>query len=147
MKKLITTLLISAACALPSLTFAQTGSRLRANLNPVISVDASGKAVLDRTAGTANDRFTAEVEVAKADFDVLDITPENGFNDEVVELRVLRDGVQVFKTLLRFSENRPSDITFETDIRGIAAPELRAGDVARVTVNGHFTLRGKFRLD
>ncbi|MBA2743187.1 MAG: hypothetical protein H0U43_02555 [Chthoniobacterales bacterium] len=75
----------------------------------------------------ANDRFTAEVEISKADFDVLNITPENGFNDEVVELRVLRDGVQVFKTLLRFSENRPGDITFETDIRGVAAPELRAG--------------------
>lgn len=145
MKKLITTLLISAACALPSLSFAQT-TNLKAQLNPVISVDASGKAVLDRTRGTANDRFTAEVEIAKADFDVLDITPGNGFNDEVVELRVLRDGVQIFRTLLRFSENRPGDITFETDIRGTAAPELRAGDVGRVSVNGQFTLRGKFRL-
>ncbi len=146
MKKLLTIALIGAAGALPSLSFAQ-GSRLKANLNPVINVDASGKAVLDRTSGTANDRFTAEVEIAKADFDVLNITPENGFNDEMVELRVLRDGVQVFKTLLRFSENRPGDITFETDIRGVAAPELRAGDVARVTVNGQFTLRGRFRLD
>ncbi len=65
MKKLITTLLISAACALPSLSFADGGSRLKANPNPVIAVDASGQAVLDRTAGTANDRFTAEVEIAK----------------------------------------------------------------------------------
>jgi hypothetical protein len=146
MKKLLTFVLIGAACALPSLSFGQA-TRLKANLNPVINVDASGQAVLDRTSGTSNDRFTAEVEIAKDDFDVLNITPENGFNDEVVELRVLRGGVQVFKTLLRFSENRPGDITFETDIRGVAAPELRAGDVARVTVNGQFTLRGRFRLD
>lgn len=146
MKKLLTIALIGAACALPSLSFAQA-SRLKANLHPVINVDASGQAVLDRTSGTANDRFTAEVEIAKADFDVLNITPENGFSDEVVELRMLRDGVQVFKTLLRFSQNRPNDITFEADIRGVSAPELRAGDVARVTVNGQFTLRGRFCLD
>ena len=46
---------------------------------------------------------------------------------------------------LRFSENGPQDITFEVDIRGAAAPELRAGDVARVRVNGNLTLRGVFR--
>lgn len=71
MNKIITTLLVAAACVLPSVGFAQSGTRIKANLNPVISVDASGKAVLDRRAGTGNDRFTSEVEIAKADFDVL----------------------------------------------------------------------------
>ena len=42
--------------------------RLEARLQPVIAVDASGQARLDDEAGTANDRFTAEVEIAKADF-------------------------------------------------------------------------------
>jgi len=151
MKKILATMLIGAVCAIPSFTFAQEqlsggSSRLRARLNPVIAVDASGHAELERGAGT-NDRFTAEVEIAKDDFDVLDISPGNGFGDEVVLLRVLRDGAEIFRTFLRFSENRPSDITFETDIQGVAAPELRAGDVGRVSVNGHFTLRGRFRVD
>ena len=44
----------------------------------------------------ANDRFTAEVEIAKADFADLGITRGNGFRDEVVQLRVLRGGAQIF---------------------------------------------------
>ena len=108
--------------------------------------DASGQARLDFGPGTANDRFTAEVEIAKDDFGPLRITPGNGFRDEVVELRVLRGGVLVFSNRLQFSLNLPNDITFETDIRGVGAPELRAGDVARLFVNGHFTLRGRFQV-
>ena len=146
MNKLIPTLLFGALCALPSFARADDSSRLRARLNPIIAVDASGDARLDFAAGTTNDRFTAEVEIAKDDFDLLDITPGNGFQDEVVELRVLRGGTQIFGTPLRFSENRPGDITFEADIRGAGAPELQIGDVVRVTVNGHPTLRGRFRL-
>jgi hypothetical protein len=142
-------MLIGAVWALSSFTIAQVvtdaSNRLQANLHPVIAVDASGQARLDNAAGMANDRFTAEVEIAKDDFDVLDITPGDGFGDEVVQLRILRQGVEIFSQVLQFSENRPNDITFETDIRGAAAPELQPGDVARVTVNGHFTLRGKFR--
>jgi hypothetical protein len=42
--------------------------------------------------------------------------------------------------------NLVNDITFETDIRGTGAPELQAGDAARVIVNGHFTLRGRFQV-
>ena len=108
-EKILATMLIGAVCAIPSFTFAQEqlsggSSRLRARLNPVIAVDASGHAELERGAGT-NDRFTAEVEIAKDDFDVLDITPGNGFGDEVVLLRVLRDGAEIFRTFLRFSEN------------------------------------------
>jgi hypothetical protein len=63
-----------------------------------------------------------------------------------VQLRVLRGGVLIFNTRLQFSRNLLHDITFETDIRGTAAPELRAGDQARVIVNGHFTLRGGFQV-
>ena len=51
-------------------------------------MDASGQARLDDEVGTGNDRFTSEVEIAKADFADLGITPGNGFRDEVVELRV-----------------------------------------------------------
>ena len=83
---------------------------------------------------------------AKADFAELGITRGNGFRDEVVELRVLRGGVQIFSNRLQFSRNLVNDITFETDIRGTAAPELQAGDVARVIVNGHFALRGRFQV-
>ena len=75
----------------------------------------------------------------------LGITPGDGFRDEVVELRVLRGGVLIFSNRLHFSRNLLNDITFETDIRG-TAPELRAGDAARLIVNGHFTLRGSFQV-
>lgn len=153
MKRHLTRLLIGSISALSSLTIAQeapealdSGVRLETRLEPVIAVDASGQARLDNEAGTANDRFTAEVEIAKADFSDLGITPGNGFRDEVVELRVLRGGVMIFSNRLHFSRNLVNDITFETDIRGTAAPELRAGDVARVIVNGHFTLRGRFQV-
>ena len=63
-----------------------------------------------------------------------------------MELRVLRDGVLIFSNRLQFSRNLLNDITFETDIRGTAAPELQPGDVARVIVNSHFTLRGRFQV-
>jgi hypothetical protein len=154
-KKLLTTMSIAAVSAVSSVAIAQqapdaiesdTSLRLEARLQPVIAVDASGQARLDIEAGTANDRFTAEVEIAKADFADLGITRGNGFRDEVVELRVLRGGVQIYSNRLQFSRNLINDITFETDIRGTAAPELHAGDIARVIVNGHFTLRGRFQV-
>ena len=153
MKKLLTTISIGGVLAVSSIAMAQQApeaadgsNRLEAGLDPVIAVDASGQARLDFGPGTANDRFTAEVEIAKDDFGPLGITPGNGFNDEVVELRVLRGGVLVFSNRLQFSMNLPNDITFETDIRGVGAPELQAGDVARVIVNGHFTLRGSLQV-
>ena len=105
---------IAAVSAVSSLAIAQqtpdaaeadTSLRLEARLQPVIAVDASGQARLDIEAGTANDRFTAEVEIAKADFDDLGITRGNGFRDEVVELRVLRGGAQIFNHRLQFSRN------------------------------------------
>jgi hypothetical protein len=167
-KKLLTAMSIAAFSALSSLAIAQqapdaeadasaiaqqapdagadSSVRLEARLQPVIPVDASGQARLDSEVGTANDRFTAELEIAKADFADLGITRGNGFRDEVVELRILRGGVLIFTNRLQFSRNLVNDITFETDIHGTTAPELQAGDVARVTVNGHFTLRGRFQL-
>lgn len=153
MKRHLTTLLIGAISALCSFAVAQeapealdSGIRLEARLQPVIAVDASGQARLDNEAGTANDRFTSEVEIAKADFAELGITPGNGFNDEVVQLRVLRGGVQIFSNRLQFSRNLINDITFESDVRGPGAPELRAGDAVRVNVNGRFTLRGRLQV-
>ena len=152
MKKLLTTISIGGLLALSSVAIAQqapeaadSSTRLEARLEPVIAVDASGQARLDIEAG-GNNRFTSEVEIAKADFAELGITPGNGFSDEVVELRVLRGGVLVFSNRLQFSRNLVNDITFETDISGPAVPQLRAGDTARVIVNGHFTLRGRFQL-
>ena len=167
MKQLLSAMLITACSTLASMAMAEQGPeaqadisammqqapdtadssvRLEARLQPVIGVDASGQARLDSEVGTANDRFTAEIEIAKADFADLGITRGNGFRDEVVELRILRSGVLIFTNRLQFSRNLVNDITFETDIRGTAAPELRAGDVARVFVNGHFTLRGSFQV-
>jgi ABC-type amino acid transport substrate-binding protein len=164
MKKLLTVMSVAAFLAVASLAIAQqapdaeaiaqqapradvnSSLRLEARLQPVIAVDASGQARLDAEVGTANDRFTYEVEIAKADFAELGITPRNGFRDEVVELRVLRGGGLIFSNRLQFSRNLLHEITFETDIRGAAAPELQAGDVARVIVNGHFTLRGAFQV-
>jgi hypothetical protein len=140
MKKLLTALSLAAASAVSSVAIAQqapdapeadTSLRLESRLQPVIPVDASGQARLDIEAGTANDRFTAEVEIAKADFADLGITRGNGFRDEVVQLRVLRGGAQIFANRLQFSRNLVHDITFETDIRGTPAPELHAGDGAR----------------
>jgi hypothetical protein len=154
-KKLLTAMSIAAVSAVSSLAIAQqapdaaeadTSLRLEARLQPVIAVDASGQARLDIEAATANDRFTAEVEIAKADFDDLGITRGNGFRDEVVQLRVLRGGAQIFSNRLEFSKNLVHDITFETDIHGTPAPELHAGDLVRVTVNGHLTLRGNFQV-
>lgn len=148
MKKYLTiTMLIAAVSALSSHAFAQTTStRLEALLQPVIAVDASGRARLDNEGGVVNDRFTAEVEIAKDDFAALGITPANGFGDEVVILQVLRNGTLVYRLRLPFYRNLTNDIIFEADIRGTAAPELQAGDVARVVVNGHFTLRGRFQV-
>lgn len=160
MKKLLTTVSIGGLLALSSIAIAQQApdiaqqtpespdrsNRLEARLQPVIPVDASGQARLDDEVGTGNDRFTSEVEIAKADFADLGITPGNGFRDEVVELRIFRGGVLIFSNRLQFSRNLLHDITFETDIRGTAAPELRAGDQARLIVNGHFTLRGSFQV-
>jgi hypothetical protein len=152
MKKLLTTISIGGLLALSSVAIAQeapkaadSSTRLEARLEPVIAVDASGQARLDIEAG-ANNRFTSEVEIAKADFAELGITSGNGFSDEVVELSVLRGGVLIFSNRLQFSRNLVNDITFETDISGPAAPQLQAGDTARVVVNGHFTLRGRFQL-
>ena len=124
-----------------------SGNRLEARLNPVIAVDASGHARLENEAGTADDRFDGQVEIAKADFARLGIDAADGFQDEVVRLTVSRAGQVIFAIRLRFSENRVNDITFEFDFRGPAAPELRAGDVARVIVNGRQTLRGVFQQD
>jgi len=155
MKKLLIALSVAAVSAVSSVAIAQQAPesaeadmslRLEARLQPVIPVDASGQARLDVEAGTANDRFTAEVEIAKADFADLGITRGNGFRDEVVQLRVLRGGAQIFANRLQFSRNLVHDITFETDLRGTPAPELHAGDVVRVTVNGHFTLRGQLQV-
>ena len=153
MKKILTTISISGLLALSSVAYAQqapeaadSSNRLEARLLPVISVDASGQARLDSEIGMQNDRFTSEVEIAKADFAELGITPGNGFRDEVVELRVLRGGTVIFSNRLQFSRNLVNDITFETDIRGASAPELQAGDTARVIVNNHFTLRGRFQV-
>ena len=119
--------------------------RVEARLDPVIAVDASGHARSEDRAGTRDDRFDAEVEIDKDAFARLGIDAGDGFADEIVALTVTRNGVQVFATNLRFSENRGEDITFEADIRGGPAPELRGGDVGRVRVNGTPTLRGTFQ--
>ena len=90
----------------------------------MIAVDASGQARLDENAGTGNDRFTPEVEIARADFAELGPSPENGFRDEIVELRAN------FYNRLQFSWNLVNDITFETDICRTAMPEAFSDEFA-----------------
>src|SRR4029077_13569074 len=136
MKKILATMLLGALPALSSFTFAQemteqSSNRLEARLNPVIAVDASGQARLDIAAGVTNDRFTAEVEIAKDDFGPLGITPGNGFRDEVVELRILRGGAVIFNHVLQFSRNLANDITFEKKAgldRHVYCRPIRASD-------------------
>ena len=118
--------------------------RVEARLDPVINVDASGHARSEDRAGTQDDRFDAEVEIDRDDFGRLGIDAGDGFGDEVVRLTVTRQGTQIFATTLRFTGFRGEDAIFEADIRGGPAPELRAGDVGRVSVNGTPTLRGGF---
>ena len=91
----------------------------------MIAVDASGQARLDAEVGMANDRFTAEVEIAKADFADLGITRGNGFRDEVVSCAFCVAVCRFLCNRLQFSRNLVNDITFETDIRGTAAPEVK----------------------
>ncbi len=96
MKRLLTTISIGGLLAVSSIAIAQQApdvaqqasdiaqqapeapdrsNRLEARLQPVIAVDASGQARLDDEVGTGSDRFTSEVEIAKADFADLGITP------------------------------------------------------------------------
>lgn len=119
-------------------------NRLEARLDPIIKVDASGHARSEDPAGTRDDRFDAEVEIDRDDFRRLGIDAGDGFADEIVRLTVTRQGTQVFATNLRFTGFQVQDAIFEADIRGGPAPELRAGDVGRISVNGTPTLRGAF---
>ena len=119
--------------------------RVEARLNPIINVDASGHARSRDRAGTADDRFDSEVEIAQSAFQRLGIDANDGFADEVVQLTVTRNGAQVFTSRMRFTGTQGVDIIFERDIEGAPAPELRAGDVGRVSVNGTNTLRGTFQ--
>ena len=118
--------------------------RVEAILNPVIAVDASGRARSEDKARTRDDRFEAEVRIAKANFAALGIDAGDGFADEVVTLTVSRANVQVFATNLQFKGDSGEHIDFATEIRGAPAPELRAGDVGVVSVNGTPTLQGTF---
>lgn len=143
MKKLLTTISIGGLLAVSSIAIAQQApditqqapdiaqqapeapdrsNRLEARLQPVIPVDASGQARLDDEIGTGNDRFTSEVEIAKADFADLGITPGNGFRDEVVELRVLRGGVLIFSNRLHFSRNQTAGNEFSREKSGKTKP-------------------------
>jgi hypothetical protein len=125
----------------------QNRTRIRARLNPIINVDASGHARSEDRPGTRDDRFDAEVEIDPSAFQRLGIDANDGFADEVVQLTVTRNGTQVFTTRMRFTGTQGVDIIFESDIRGAPAPELRRGDIGRVSVNGRDTLRGTFQPD
>jgi hypothetical protein len=108
-------------------------------------VNSTGEVRVQKAPGTANDQLRSEATIDKDDFGVLDITPANGFRDEVVRLVATRSGTQVFATRLNFADNNPANIDFKRQIDGAAAPELQAGDLMRVFVNGHLALRGTLR--
>jgi hypothetical protein len=121
--------------------------RVEARLNPIINVDASGHARSRDRAGRNDDRFDSEVEIAQSAFARLGIDAADGFNDEVVVISVTRGGNQIFSQQMRFTGTQGVDIIFERDIRGRNAPQFRAGDVGRVSVNGNDTLRGTFERE
>jgi hypothetical protein len=119
--------------------------RVETELEPIIAVEAAGRARAEDAPGTANDRFEARAEIARSAFAALAIDRGDGFRDENVVLTVERAGATIFSVRLPFVGNDGLGIRFETKISGVAAPELQAGDVARVSVNGTAALQGTFR--
>ena len=119
--------------------------RVEAELRPVIRIEAAGRARAEDAPGTANDRFEARTEIASSAFAALGIDRGDGFRDENVVLTVVRAGATIFSVRLPFVGNGGLGITFETKIIGVNAPELQAGDVAQVSVNGRAALEGTFR--
>lgn len=111
-----------------------------------IFILASGQARLDKDVGTANDHFSSEVEIPKADFGAAGITRGNGFNDERVVIQVRRNGVLIWVYRYTFSRNFPDSITFNINLQGDPAPELQQGDRVKVFCNGRFILKGQFHI-
>lgn len=131
---------LEASVSAPSLEAIAPGEedRLQTRLNPVQAPNSVGE-----LARRDNGQFETEVTIRNADFDVTEITPGNGFRDEIVRLVVLRNGVQVFAIRVPFADRNPGSVDFKRTFR---AP-LRAGDVVRAVVNGHLALRGVLRND
>jgi hypothetical protein len=115
---------------------AATADRLETNLRPVQAVNSRGE--LSRRDGG---QFRTEITIADADFGVLDITPANGFGDEIVRLVVTRGGAQVFATRVPFADRNPANVDFKKTF----GASLQAGDVVKAVVNGHLALRGTLR--
>ena len=111
----------------------------------MIDVESNALAALFRSPGIANDRLTLTAYIFNDDFPRLGITPGDGFNDEVLNLRIRRNGTELITRRPQFSGNHGDHLTFEVDIWGVDAPELQPGDVASVNVNGNAAFRGKFR--
>jgi hypothetical protein len=132
---------LDASASATSLDAASTGvtlDRLETNLRPGEATHSTGQLTK-----RDNGRFETEITIAKADFDVMDITPGNGFDDEVVRLVVTRAGSQIFSTRVPFADRNPGSVDFK---KTFSAP-LHAGDVVKAIVNGHLALRGTLRND
>ena len=115
-----------------------TAARLETNLRPGQATHSRGE--LSRRDGG---QFRTEITIADADFGVMDITPANGFGDEVVRLVVTRGGTQIFATRVPFADRNPANVDFKKTF----GASLRSGDVVKAVVNGHVALRGTLTND
>lgn len=119
-------------------------------LSPLLPVDASGRLSREDRPGTADDRVDAEIEIFSGGFPAVGIDAADGFADEGVLLSARRAGVEVYVVPMTFSEDRrvngTGDVTWELTVRGASIPDLRAGDVVRVEVNGNALLEGTLAL-
>jgi hypothetical protein len=124
--------------------------RLDAVLAPVGAVDASGRLDFQEGRGTAFDRLDVEFELDEDDFDAFEVDEGDGFGDEDVVLTV-RNGVQeIYIEDLRFDRDRrptEGDVTWDLLVTGLDVPDLRAGDIAEISVNGTVAVRGTLQFE
>lgn len=117
---------------------------LTAVLTPVPAVDASARLDLEEGPG-AFDELDVEFELDEGDFDVFDVDTGDGFGDEDVVLSIWSGNQQIYSADLDFDRDRRAtegDVVWDFFEAGGEVPDLRAGDVAEIAVNGVLAVRG-----
>jgi hypothetical protein len=124
--------------------------RLDAVLAPLSAADASGRLDYQDGGGTAFDRIDVEFELDEDDFAEFGVDAADGFGDEDVILTIRSGNQEVYIEDLRFDQDRrptQGDVTWDLRETGFGVPDLRAGDVAEIEVNGTVAVRGTLQLD
>jgi hypothetical protein len=122
---------------------------LAAVLSPVPAVDASARLDLEEGPG-AFDELDVEFELDEDDFDVFDVDTGDGFGDEDVVLSIWNGNQQIYSADLEFDRDRRAtegDVVWDFFDAGGNVPDLRAGDVAEISVNGVLAVRGTLHSD